>query len=232
MIQGPLYFHFIYLFLAMGALVVLPSCIPYNKVVKSEFPQGESYDDNREITYHNVRSTTVYDEFTTKGIFHALRLSDQARTAYVDVHCRKRGIIGEGKKAMLNRQLEENKHWISFYVLADIREKTYTSLSEKNSVWTVYLDVGNDINLAPESIKEVDLEPEYQAIFAHRFSLFKTAYLIKFPVTDGAGKHYDGDDVDLKLVVSSPYKKGELAWKQSDSIITEKLRKDEDFYWS
>lgn len=227
MIFHPLCFNFLVLLLVM----TFSSCVRYEKLVKTEFPQGTSYDDNREVTHNNVRSTTIYDQFSTKGFFDGLRLSDEVRTAYVDLYCRKRGITGEARKATLNRHLEENKHWISFYLLADVRDKTYISLSEKGSSWTVYLDVGNKVMLQPEFIKEVDLEPEYQAFFAHRFNLFKTAYLIKFPIMDIHGKRYEGDDVDVKLAISSPYKKGELVWKFSQTKTRKKLNKDEDFYW-
>jgi len=218
--------------LMMVIVMTLSSCVRYDKLVKSEFPQGTSYDDNRDVTYYNVRSVTLYDQFSTKGVFNALRLSDSTRTKYVDVYTRKRGITGESYKAMLNRNLEENKHWISFYVLADIRDKTYVSFSEKNSFWSLYLDLGNGVTIAPESIKEVDVEPEYQAFFSHRFNLFKAAYLVKFPIFDSSGKRYEGDDVEMTLVISSPYKNCELAWKNSDKEQHKKLRKDEDFYWS
>jgi hypothetical protein len=229
--------------LMMFFVMTFSSCVRYDKLVKSEFPQGTSYDDNRDVTYYNVRSANLYEQFETKGIFNALHLSDGTRTKYVDVYTRKRGIMGASYKAMLNRNLEENKHWISFYLLADIRDKTYVSLSEKNSSWSLYLDMGNGVTIAPESIKEVDIEPEYQAFFGYRFNLFKAAYLVKFPIQDAAGKRYEGDDVDLKLVISSPYKKCELEWKNSDKKAGKKtgetsdqeieqvLGKDEDFYW-
>src|SRR5579862_7400654 len=137
MIQNPLFLN---LFLLM-IMMTISSCVRYDKIVKSEFPQGTSYDDNRDVTYYNVRSVNLYEQFKKKAIFNALYLSDATRTKYVDVYTRKRGITGEAYKAMLNRNLEENKHWISFYLLADVRDKTYVSLSEKNSSWTLYLDM-------------------------------------------------------------------------------------------
>ena len=224
------FLNFFQNFFLLVLLVILPSCVRYDKLVKSEFPQGTSYDDNRDITHHNVRSATLYEQFSTKGVFNALRLSDSTRTKYVDVYTRKRGITGDAQKAILNRNLEENKHWISFYLLADIRDKTYVSLSEKSSFWSLYLDMGNGVTIVPESIKEVDIEPEFQAFFGYRFNLFKAAYLVKFPIFDNHGKRYEGDDVDVKLVISSPYKKCELEWKKSEEK-QEELRKDEDFYW-
>jgi len=226
MIQNPLFLN---LFLLM-IMMTISSCVRYDKIVKTEFPQGTSYDDNRDVTYYNVRSVNLYEQFETKAIFNALYLSDATRTKYVDVYTRKRGITGEAYKAMLNRNLEENKHWISFYLLADVRDKTYVSLSEKNSSWTLYLDMGNGVTIAPEVIREVDIEPEYQAFFSYRFSLFKAAYLVKFPIQDANGKRYDVDNIDLKLVISSPYKKGELVWEKSEEA-EQTLRKDEDFYW-
>lgn len=163
-------------------LCFMTSCVKYYDLIKSEFPQGKDQPDYRVVASLYKRTATVYDEFQTKAAFNALWLSDELRTAYVNVYCNKRGLSNDEKEEMLKRQLEENKYWVSFYVLADIRSKTNSSLSDPNAMWTPYLKLGDFDTLVPESIKEVDLDPEFQLFFGKTFNLFKVAYLIKFPI--------------------------------------------------
>jgi hypothetical protein len=234
--------------LLLFVVVSLSSCIKYYETIKTEFPQGSELEDKREVVANNLRSTVIYDQFSTVAIFNALRLSDEVRMAYVDIYTRKRGIEGEAKEALLKRQLEENKHWISFYLLADIRDKTYVSLSEKSSYWTPFLQLGDNVKVTPLSIKEVDIEPEYQFFFGTKFNLFKIAYLVKFPARDSMDTLYKTNDITTKFVLSSTKKTGELVWddraKEHDHELeknktgnrkklskNKKLRKDEDFYW-
>jgi len=117
------------------------SCVKYYEVAESEFPQGEEQEDKREVVHNNLRSVAVYDQYQTQALFDALWLSDEVRTTYVDMYCTRRGRLDEGKESLLRRQLEENRHWISFYILTDIRDNQYLGLNEKNALWTVYLEV-------------------------------------------------------------------------------------------
>lgn len=163
-------------------LFFMTSCVKYYDLITSEFPQGKDLPDKREIVARYMQTATVYDEFQTVAVFNALWLSYEVRAAYVDVYCSKRGLSPDEREEMLKRQLEENKYWVSFYVLADVRSKTNASLSDQNPMWTLHLKLGEYETLVPESIKEVDLDPELQLLFGSRFNLFKTAYLVKFPL--------------------------------------------------
>ena len=218
---------------ASGGLFLLTSCVKYYDVVKSEFPQGEKQPDKRDIAYKYRRTGMVYDEFETKAAFNALWLSDQLRTSYVDVFAHKRGLDNEAKEELLKRQLEENKFWMSFYVLADIRDKTYVSLSDKNAFWTLYAQLDDGNRLLPELIKEVDLEPEMQLFLGRAFNLFKAAYLVKFSIkSDVAEKLEKGNIKNVKLVIGSVHKNCVLAWDKKELIKhVRKVECNEDFYW-
>lgn len=218
-------------FLLISLMFLVPSCIKYHKILKKEFNQGQDHNDNREVAHNYIRSATVYDQFETRGIFNALWMADDVRAAYADVYCDKRGRSSEGKDALLKRLLEENKHWITFYMLADIRDRVHSSLSEKTPAWTMYLDVGNGEKIDPVSIKEVELDPEYQFFFGYRFNLSKVAYLVKFPAQDLSGVSYVKQGGKVNLVLSSVSKEVELVWDLSKIKKGEKLIKDEDFYW-
>lgn len=199
--------------------------------MKKESPQGTELDDYREVSYNNVRNVTIYNQFETRALFTFLRMSDATRQAYTENYCGRRGMTVEAKEEFLKRQLEENKHWFTYVALADIRDKTGVSLGEKNAQWTFALDIGAGRTLVPESIKEIDVEPEIQHFFGRYFNLFKTAYLVKFPHHDASGKTYTCDD-QVTIVVSSPYKKAEVVWNEKEFKEKKNVKKDEDFYWS
>ncbi len=229
-----------FLFSYAALLIFAPSCVKYHELSQSEFPQGDEYKDSREIAHNYVRSAKVLDQFSTQAIFDALWLSDQTRTAFIDVYSKRRGKNTEKREALLKRQLEENNHWISFYVLADIRNKMHFSLNDKNSHWTLYLEVHKfdkkgklaKKRIEPLSIKEVEVEPEYQSFFgAHRYSLFKNTFLVRFPMQNLAGKPYLEKGDELHLVVSSPQKKTSMIWDTNDIKKHSELLRDEDYYW-
>jgi hypothetical protein len=214
-------------------LCMTTSCIKYYDLAKSEFPQGEKKPDKRLVAKQYRRTQTVYDEFETKAVFNALWLSDALRTAYVDVYSHKRGFADDAKEEMLKRQLEENQHWLSFYLLADIREKTYVSLSDPNAGWNMYAVIDDGKKLVPESIKEVDLEPEYQFFFGRDvFNLLKAAYLVKFPISPDLVEKITKGNIDtIQLVIGSAYKDCTIEWTKEQMNIKEKVVNDEDYYW-
>jgi hypothetical protein len=234
-------------FLSLSVVVMFSGCVPYHKLSKSEFPQGTNLETHYDITENFVRSERVLDVFTTLANFDALWLSDQTRIAYVDMHCKKRGKSIQAQETMLERQLEENRHWISFYVLADVRDVFNGAMNDKTPDWTPYLEIG-DKKLEPVSIKEIELEPEYINLFGSRLNSFKTAYLVSFQAQDQAGKFYldscmtgteeNKTGTGIKLVFSSVDKSCSMEWdleQINKSLKSEKknkkVGKEIDFYW-
>jgi len=197
------------------ALVMISGCVPYHKVGKTEFPQGKAQKIDPAVACYNLRSVKIYDQFKTLAGFDALWLSEKTRSVYVDLYSSRRGKDAESREALLKRQLEENKLWHEFYVLADVRDSFNPVMSEKNANWTIFLQADSGQQVAPILVKEVQLEPEFQAIFGIHFNWFKTAYLIKFPVKDMSGKPYLKDDGKFKMVFSTVDKRGEVAWNNS-----------------
>lgn len=213
-------------------LGLLPACIKYHDIVKSEFPQGEKQPDVSAVADVHKRSATVYDQFSTKAIFDSMWLSDSLRRSYVDMYAHKRGIDGEAREAELKRQLAENRVWLSFYLLADVRDRSFTQMNEKDSFWTTYAVIDGKHKIVPESIKEVELEPEFQQMFGSRYVHFKTPYLIKMRVSEQMAEHIaSGKYTSIALVVGSVYKKCEMVWKKEVMHPKKKVMNDEDFYW-
>jgi hypothetical protein len=219
----------------IGLLGFTPGCIKYHDLVRSEFPQGKKQPEKHAVAQMYRRSCVVYNDFSTQGIFDGLWLSDQLRKAYVDVYGGKRGLSQDAQEEILKRQLEENKHWMTFLLLADVPEKTNVSLSDPEAAWTVYAVVDGK-KLIPaekkEGIKEVELEPEYQLFFGDTFNTLKTPYLIRMPITiDIAEKIAQGNVRSIKLVISSVQKECVLEWTKEQITQKKKVLRDEDFYW-
>ncbi|MFC1894827.1 hypothetical protein ACFLYH_02665 [Candidatus Dependentiae bacterium] len=221
--------HFI--FLIIYSVLFFPSCIKYYKIAKPETNQGKNLPDPHKVVFDNERDVAVYDQFQTRAIFNVLRLSEAIRKAYVDMNVLKNGKDEQTKQALLRRQLEENKHWMSFYVLADIKDKRNVSLNDKNSLWSLFLQLKDGEKVRPISIKEVELEPEYQSMFDYRFNLFKRTYEVKFPVVDLTGNHFSKNGDDYELVFSSSKKSCEVNWGKKLGLYKQGMRKykDEDY---
>lgn len=215
----------------MSLIFCFSGCIPYHKVVKSEFPQSAEHQDSRALVYNYLRTVPVYYQFQTRAIFDVIWLSDEVRTAYAHAYSKRRGKDLSAQEVVLKRELEENQLSIAFYVLADIRTKTRKALSDKGAYWTVYLETELGERIESMSVKEVELEPEYVAWFAHRFNLFKDAYLVKFPVTNAEGKRYFGAENRVTLIFSSPEQEVKAIWDAKQRKNRQELTKDEDMYW-
>lgn len=235
--------------LLITLLFCTSGCINYTQVSQAEFPQGEEQELRPEIAFHNIRSARVYDEFMTLGIFDALWLSDETRTAFVDLFTRKRGRDERFHDSLLRRELDENSLHVSFFLLADVRGEEHTELDDVDAIWSMYLEAPSGEKVVPASIKKIDVSPEMQSFFSFRFTRYKTPYEVKFPIKNIVGNHYLDNSGPFKLVLASVDRRIEMLWgdhpevaddvkkkyvrvrKQKDDPAEAAKRKDEDFYW-
>jgi len=160
-------------------LLVLPGCGRVVDWVQDSFQQIPSLDTQCGISEKYNKTITLYDQFTTIAKFDVLWLSDEVRALYVDLFALKFGKTVEQKKTLLRRQLEENNHFISFYVLSLYE----VPLGDSTSKWALFLHI-NGKNYAPIEIKTVELSPEYMCLFGKKFNRFKVAYVVKFDAKD------------------------------------------------
>lgn len=172
--------------LLLFLLVSCPGCKRYINWGLDVFNQGTCLKTYKDIVKDYIRSIRIYDQFTTLGLFDALWLSDTVRTAYSRVLACKRGLSTERYRLLLHRQLQENKNFISFYVLAAIPSYLGPIIGEKEAIWSVHLCVDGRSYL-PIDIKIIDLLPEYKFYFGKTFSNFKTPYSIVFNAHDKEG---------------------------------------------
>lgn len=155
--------------------LLLPGCGRIIDWGKKSFVQVPVRELDPTIQRMYIRSATAYDQVATRGKFDVLWLSDDVRTMFSQLLATKFGRTEEQKKAFLRRQLEENKHFIAFYVLS-LHEHP---LGDPTSDWTVFLSIDGK-NYAPIEIKSVDLPPEYIFIFGKKYTRFRVPYSVKF----------------------------------------------------
>ena len=193
--------------------VVTSGCFSTHQLLHTEVPQAAVSDVPREVVLAYLKSKRFYQFFETRAHFDALWMSDDISSLYAKLNAIKTGKSNEEHEAFLLRQLEENNHWMRFYVLADIQDQSHISLNDSNSAWSLYLRTKSGNTITPLSVKEVSLEPEIQYIFGAKLSPFKTVYLIKFPTKNIAGIPYFSEKEDLELVVASAGMQDSLTWK-------------------
>lgn len=184
-------------------IVFLSGC---NKIIdwgKSNFRQATRYSQNFiSAAQHYIRSLIMYNEFTTIATFDAIFLTDHMRMLYVDYHNKCHGMTSEQEDSMRKRLINENKYYISFYVIGTQKEHIYNTnkalftgeylkqpeiLGLKDCAWNVRMLV-NGKEYMPESIRVIDLPIEFNNFFGHRISQFTTAYIVRFPINNSAGK--------------------------------------------
>jgi len=194
---------------ALFRMVVFIQCIVLisgcNKIIdwgKQNFKQAvEHSQDLVAQVQPYIKSTIAYIQFATVAEFSVLLLNDQVRLLYVDFHKRYHGLTPEQESLMLQRVLNENKYFISFYVVGSQPDNVYESnkslftgeyqklgalLGDKEATWHMRLQIGNKQYL-PESIKVVELPVEYRHFFGSRYSQFKSVYLVRFDARDPQG---------------------------------------------
>lgn len=189
----------------MIALVLLPGCGRIVDWGERTFVQTPSLQASVSAAQKYIRSVTSYDQLTTRARFDVLWLSDDVRINYANLYALKFGKTEEQKKIFLRRQLEENNHFITFYVMS-LHE---CPLGEQNSEWTLFLVI-DDKHYAPIEIKSVELSPEYMYIFGKIYNRFKVPYSVKF----------DAKDINDEFLITPETKKITLYGRSINSEVT------------
>lgn len=189
-------------------LITLSGCGRIITWQKNTFYQGEPVEQFDKIPQSYIRSLYLYDQLSTVCLFDALWLSDDVRSAYVSTHALKTGKGKEFRSNFLRRQLEENKHFITFYLLSSTPK-----LDEKDAPWSLSLRVKNQLH-TPLEVKVRDLSQEYVVFFGRKYNNFKTVYEVKFNALTTEEKPILDDTVsEMSLCIRSLFKEGVLTWK-------------------
>ncbi len=198
----------IYYVMVLSLLAGLPGCGPIINWGKGNFYQGENRETHSEIVKPYIRSMTIYDQLTTCAMFDVMWLSDAVRTAYSDVHISRQGFNEERRNTFLRRQLEENNHYITFYVLALVDAK----LGTPETHWSLFLDVDGK-RYQPIETKVVELPYEYQVFFCEKWNRFREPYLLRFGAKDINDQQIiTADTKQITLIARSARKEHALTW--------------------
>ena len=186
-------------------ILLFPGC---GKVIdwgEKNFAQMPSLDTSILAVQKYIRSVRMYDQLTTQARFDALWLSDDVRMNYAQLYALKFGKTEEQKKVFLRRQLEENNHFIAFYVLSSYEDP----LGDSGSQWSLFLEIDGK-NYAPIELKVVELAPEYIYIFGKKYNRFKVPYSVKF----------DAKDINDQFLITPETKKITLYCRSLSSEVT------------
>jgi len=196
-------------------LLLLPSCGRVIDWGSRTFEQAPTLHSSITKAQKYIRSVTTYDQLTTRARFDVLWLSDEARMNYADLFASKFGKTEEQKKIFLRRQLEENNHFIAFYVLSLYDHP----LGDSSSNWTLFLEIDGKF-YAPIEIKTIEISPEYIYIFGKKYNRFKVPYSVKF----------DAKDINDQFLITDETEKITLHCRAIDTEVQFMwdLDKDED----
>ena len=165
-------------------ILLFSGCTRYFEWGEDVINQGEKLDTYTEHVRPYIRSTRVYDYFTTLGIFDALWLSKPVITSYAQAHAAKHGFTREQYKNFLKNQQDEQRQFITFYLLSVVGGAGSSLLTDKNASWSVQMQIGTRY-YAPVKLELVDeLPPEYQYFFGKHWTVFKDIYIIRFNAFD------------------------------------------------
>jgi hypothetical protein len=175
--------------LCLAAFVgMLPGCVKYYELSYKEFPQPCFREDELADAAAEVRSVTIYDQFQTKLIMDALPVLPHVYASLARGHCRRQGKDTATFDAMMTSYRDEMVDSVSFYVLADARDKLHPALIGLQAAWALYLedDQGHtypiklDRDSGKREIKEVDFSPEVVDTFGCFWSRYKVPYRVVF----------------------------------------------------
>jgi hypothetical protein len=199
----------------------------YYDLLPTEIPQGKESKNMAGIMHRNVRSVKIYNQFSTEAIFDVLAYNDEVQMQYVDSYSKRHGLNTEGRLKLFNKQQEEIKKQLVYYVLADIRDVQSQSLLKKDAAWSLYLLTPEGKKIEACEIKEVELEPELRQFFLHKHNRYKVAYKVTFPSIKGITPK------DVIMVIASVTQERQLNWAKPEvaGICGTTEMKDEDFYW-
>jgi len=219
------YTYFILLF----SLTFFSGCYRYIDWAATIVDQADKIETCIGLAKPYLKAARVYDQFTTLALFDALWLHEDVVDAYVCAHAAKYAFNDEQYHKFLDKQIEENEPYISFYLLATIYGPSGIMLTDVNPLWVVQLKVG-DHYYNPAKIRLVELPHEYRYFFGKRWNIFKKPYLLQFDSYDQNNIPIVGPLTrEVELVFRRVGHETSMLWcldSQGRAIVTDSLDQD------
>jgi len=234
--------------------LLLMGCVDRSyKMIGKECPQVFKYEPPYGTIKNYLHSITLYEGYETRAHFDVLCMSERMRAIYAALKSSRVGNDQARHEALLKQQHAQHAERMTLYVLVQIADSNFISLSDKNSTWSLFITTASGQRLKPLAIKEIELDPEIRTLFGHRYIAFKKSYKVEFPVADVSGNDYFKDNELCQLSLAGPGMSGAIQWipnkkdmfendqlliQQGESSLWEEMAKvaapkerDEDYYW-
>ena len=160
-----------------------------------------------------TREARIYVGLDVKLIASATFKSSQFRDAYSTEYVRIHRLIGAEKEKFVKDQREAAAAYNDFVLAAYVPDKKWNDFSKKNSIWKIYLTVGESKRLKPVEIRKIK---KVSAVTGHFFpfiSPWKSVYLVRFPADDKT--IVDGSALDIKLIITGVFGSAEMVWNKN-----------------
>ena len=192
----------------MFALFLMPGCARLGDWAKEHFDQGDKRENQTQKVRSYIRSSQIYDELDTVGLFDVLWLNDEVRSAYTDLYAAKLALTPEQKDEFLQTELDVNESYISFYAICFIHDY---KLGDRTGAWMVRLRV-DDVLYQPVLIESVDLNAEYMMFLSKVWNRRKQVYLIKFNATCQGEPIITDTTKEIELIFNTIDRSTSLMW--------------------
>lgn len=203
---------------SLALLIMVSSCQKFINWGKWTFNQGCNVDTYACVPRQHIRSVRVYDQFNTISIIDALWLSDAVRVAYADLYAQKNYFSSVQKEKMIDHELQQNSHALSFYILIWQQAQCGGTLDRSNAFWNLVLTTDSG-SYQPRIIKPVDLPCEYATFFGKRMNSFQKAYYVEFDAYTSDNQSILDGITFMTLCFSSLTKKTFVRWDIVDGRL-------------
>ncbi|MEA3279739.1 MAG: hypothetical protein U9Q38_03970 [Thermodesulfobacteriota bacterium] len=203
-------------FIKILLLVVVILCLgcqafePIKRLQESSDPyHGSSYKSEFDKW---TRKARIYMGLDVKLIASATFKSSQFRDAYSTEYVRIHRLIGAEKEKFVKDQREAAAAYNDFVLAAYVPDKKWNDFSKKDSIWKIYLTVGESKRLKPVEIRKIKKINAVTGHFYPFISPWKSVYLVRFPADDKT--IVDGRALDIKLIIISVFGSAEMVWNK------------------
>lgn len=186
-------------------LVGFSGCSRYVTWPADVFFQGTCEDQLCACIKNYLRSIRMYDQFSTRGLFDILWLSDQVQEAFVLTRASKKHLMPEQTALLRERERKAFDGYTVVYMFAPLAYDSASSLTHPQSRWSVVLARGDSI-IQPYDIINIELGPEYRACIPAHCMRARTAYQVRF-----AGAPLPAEY--MKIIISDATCKASAEWK-------------------
>lgn len=200
-------------------LTMLPGCRMYYEFVPSEVPQGKMPPSLNGAIATWLKPVRIYNQFSTVGLFHVLRVSDE-----VALLARRDRAFLEGRTPAALRELlqgayKDNQHELIFFMLAWVDEDLGVPLGKDKSPWRFLIKLPNNTNLLPTSINKVMWTPELDLYFGHKYRDHWQLLKLTYPLTGSAEKNPEQSYLrrgPIQMILRTSEHQATISWPAED----------------